>query len=93
MKTSIFIDDEEVVFIPEQSVLDAALKNKINIDHSCGGFGTCGTCRIFIESDLHLLPSRNEVEMEMAEMRRFDDRERLACQTECQPHLRIKLPN
>ncbi len=32
----------------EQSILELALKNKIPLDHSCGGSGSCSTCRVFL---------------------------------------------
>ena len=64
-----------------ESILEAALKSKIPLDHSCGGFGTCGTCRIFVKEGLEQLDDRNEIELEMAADRGFGPQERLACQT------------
>ena len=71
---------KDVNFTSEPSVLEVALKNKIPIDNSCGGSGSCGTCRIFVQSDLEKLEPRNDVEQAMADDRGFPDDERLACQ-------------
>lgn len=70
------------------SVLDLALKLKIEISHSCGGHGTCGTCRVFIDSIP--LAARNEIEAEMAADRQFADNERLSCQVEACAGLKIR---
>lgn len=64
------------------SVLEVALKNNIDLSHSCGGMGSCTTCRVFIESDLTNLSPRNELEQEIASSRSFAENERLACQLE-----------
>ena len=74
-------DDKIVEASHGESVLEALLARKIELDHSCGGNGTCGTCRIFIVSGLENLPPRNEIENEFADERGFAANERLACQT------------
>lgn len=76
-----------VQFENEESLLEVALNNKIDIAHSCGGMGTCGTCRVRIESSIVDLPERNEIEQEMANDRRFEPELRLACQLSPQPGL------
>ncbi len=72
--------DTKVEFKREESVLEVALKADVSIAHSCGGMGTCGTCRIEIESSLAGLALRNEIEQEMAVDRGFAPSMRLACQ-------------
>ncbi|MFM6929338.1 MAG: 2Fe-2S iron-sulfur cluster-binding protein [Bdellovibrio sp.] len=76
----------------DQSVLDVALRAGLALNHTCGGFGTCGTCRVFVREGLENLPPRNEVESEMAEDRGFKDCERLACQTPPLDGLVIEIP-
>lgn len=78
---------------PRLSVLEAALENKIPINHSCEGMGTCGTCRVFIEEGLELLESPNEIEQEMIEARSFEKNERLACQNQACAGLKIRIPD
>ena len=34
---------------PNQSVLEVALKNDIDIHHNCGGVCACSTCHIYLE--------------------------------------------
>ena len=75
----------------EKSLLQLALYNNIEINHSCGGYGTCGTCRVFIDNH-HQLPDRNPIEQEMASDRGFEDNERLSCQTLCTQALQIRTP-
>ena len=80
--------DKSVTFLPVQkaisfsgrtTVLELAHLHEIEISSSCGGMGSCGTCRIHIEAEL--LPPRNELENDMAADRGFAPNERLACQT------------
>lgn len=70
-----------VQFQSEETILEVALKAHININHSCGGMGTCGTCRVLVLKGNEFLVPRNEIEAEMAEGRGFAPNERLACQT------------
>jgi 2Fe-2S ferredoxin len=75
-----------------QTVLQALLDEKIEIDHRCGGMGTCGTCRVYLQNMNSEIPSRNEIEMEMAQDRDFAINERLACQITPMNGLCIKKP-
>ncbi len=74
------------------SVLEVALKHKIPIDNSCGGSGSCGTCRVFVRRRLQDLPERNDVEQAMADDRGFAPEERLACQIDPLPGMVIEVP-
>jgi 2Fe-2S ferredoxin len=77
----------------ESSLLEDLLKAKIEIDHSCGGMGSCGTCRIFVDNYEGKIPDANEIEQEMIISRGFSENERLACQikSECISQIRIPL--
>ncbi len=80
---------DKIPFSPDQTILDALLAAEIEIDHSCGGMGSCGTCHIFVENcELE----RNEVENEMALDRKFQKNERLACQNLASTELKVRLP-
>jgi 2Fe-2S ferredoxin len=74
------------------SVLDLALRAHIPLEHSCGGMGSCTTCRVIVESDVTLLSPRNEVESERAEERDFAENERLSCQLLAHAGLRVRIP-
>lgn len=76
----------------DQSVLDVALRVKVPLNHTCGGNGTCGTCRVFIVRGLEKLGPRNEIEAEMAEDRAFMESERLACQIDPVDGLVVEVP-
>ena len=65
------------------TVLEIAVENSVDISHSCGGMGTCGTCRIHLFVLNGQSIERNEVEQEMANDRGFEVDERLSCQPEC----------
>ncbi len=64
----------------DKTLLENLLKNNINLDHSCGGMGSCGTCRVWIEKNGENLPTRNDVELEFSNERGFESNERLSCQ-------------
>jgi 2Fe-2S ferredoxin len=76
----------------EQSVLEVALNNGIEIGHSCGGMGSCTTCRIYVEKSVEGLPPRNELELDIASMREFADNERLSCQLPPLRGLVVRIP-
>jgi ferredoxin len=79
-------------FRDEQSVLEVALENGIEIPHSCGAMGSCTTCRVFVVQSAHALPPRNELEQDIADMREFRDDERLSCQLPPLDGLVVRLP-
>lgn len=75
-----------------ESVLEVALENEIDLGHSCGGMGSCTTCRVVIESSVAKLPPRNELEQDIADMRNFAPEERLACQLPPMDGLVVRIP-
>ncbi len=45
-----------------QSVMEAAKLGKITLPHKCGGHGSCGTCKVLVESKTDLsVPSKMEL--------------------------------
>ena len=82
-KISVFVADlnQNVSLSPELTLLEGLLDAGVPLDHSCGGFGTCGTCRVFVALEsLPMLSPRDGVELEMAQDRNFSEDERLCCQ-------------
>lgn len=77
---------------PGESVLEVALRCGIEIGHSCGGMGSCTTCRVFVVEGAEQLGRRTEMELERAEERVFAENERLSCQIPALPGLKIKIP-
>jgi ferredoxin len=87
------LPDQKIVQASQgQTILDALLDNEIEIDHSCGGMGSCGTCRIFVQQGLEQFEPRNEVEQDIADDRQFAENERLCCQNLVKPGLILKKP-
>lgn len=85
MKLNVYVSSlDQMTSIPvdvKRSLLQNLLDHHINIPHSCGGHGTCGTCRITVLDTQDVLPP-DEVEQEFwAERRQNDTHQRLACQT------------
>ena len=76
----------------ELSLLANLLKNNIEIDHSCGGFGTCGTCCIQVLEGSNHISEMNEIEAEMKSDRGMCENERLSCQVFINGKIKIKLP-
>jgi 2Fe-2S ferredoxin len=74
------------------NVLEFLNANKVGIDQSCGGNGTCTTCRIFVLQGQEFLNPRTELEIERAQERSFLTYERLACQTELNHSTVIDIP-
>ena len=70
-----------IEFKSSVNVLDLLNKNKIHINQSCGGSGSCATCQFIVLSGENNLSPRTEIESERAVERNFAQNERLACQT------------
>jgi ferredoxin, 2Fe-2S len=75
-----------------QTILEALQEAEIPMDSSCGGMGTCGTCRLFIEEGLEKLSPRNDPETEIAVDRNFANNERLSCQNFVKDGLVLRKP-
>lgn len=84
--------DKTCVIKNEESVLAVALKHGVELAHSCGGMGSCTTCRVFVVDSPTPLPERGELEQEIADSRGFRDDERLSCQLPPVPGLVVRVP-
>ncbi len=76
----------------EESLLEAGLREGLEISHSCGGHGTCGTCRVLIVEGLDQMAPRSEAEEELATDRKFKPNERLCCQNTAVDGLVVEIP-
>ena len=86
------IDSKEYQFQAGDNLLELLNAQKVSINQSCGGFGTCTTCRVLvIQTDVAIHPM-NEIESERSSERNFESNERLACQIEVVENLSIKIP-
>jgi len=81
-----------IVASQSDNLLNSLVQNKIPISHSCGGNGTCGTCRVIILKSGEKLEAPHEIENEMIRERHFHANERLSCQIKPVDQLEIQLP-
>ena len=89
---TILENSTELQFKEPIRVLDLLNAKKVGIDQSCGGFGTCTTCRFFIRKGLRSFSERTEIEKERADERDFLENERLSCQTTIFDSAEIEIP-
>jgi 2Fe-2S ferredoxin len=47
---------------PDQSILEVALKNDIELHHNCGGVCACSTCHIYVEQGGEFLEELSDKE-------------------------------
>ena len=93
MKIRYLDEDQDLKVQNEENLLELCLNNNVPINHSCEGMASCGTCRVMVTEGEGQLPSRNPLEAEMAEDRKFKDQERLACQLPLESEFGFHLPN
>lgn len=85
MKYKLLVKDPKKLFQIEvnsdENLLSQLLKLGLNVPHSCGGSGTCGTCQFVCQEGLDLIESPNQVEMEFWNERgETNQNKRLSCQ-------------
>ena len=80
-------------FTGQPTILEVAILYDLPLNHSCGGMGSCTTCRVIIQKGAERLPPPEEVEKEHALMRGFMPNERLACQVTAIDGLEIEIPD
>ena len=88
----ILSQNDIIIFKADENLLDVLNANKVSINQSCGGNGSCTTCRIFIHEGLKNVTARTLLEAEIAEERDFANNERLACQTCLLDSVTIEIP-
>ncbi len=84
--------ETEIEGDPNHSLLDILIENDIEISSSCGGMGSCGTCRVLVQEGLNNLAPRNNQEAERANDLGFAEHERLSCQIHPCSGLKIQIP-
>ncbi len=76
----------------ERTLLECLLEASLEIDHSCGGNGTCGTCQVITHPPDEAFSARSEVEKEIALDRGLETHQRLACQMYLLKSAKITIP-
>jgi 2Fe-2S ferredoxin len=66
---------------PDQSILEVALNNDINLHHNCGGVCACSTCHLYVENGEDLVEELSDREEDFID-RAINPRlnSRLSCQ-------------
>lgn len=75
------------------SVLDAAMKAQVDLDHACGGVCACSTCHVIVQQGLDTLPDATEDEEDqLDEAVGLTPKSRLACQSKVSADLVVEIP-
>ncbi len=83
---------------PDQSLLEVALTNNIDLHHNCGGVCACSTCHLYVEEGEQFLEELSDKEEDFID-RAINPRlnSRLGCQCILQPgasgQIRVTLPD
>jgi len=82
---------------PDQSILEVALKNDIELHHNCGGVCACSTCHLYLEQGENLVEELSDKEEDFID-RAVNPRlnSRLGCQCVLQPgggSIQVTLPD
>ncbi len=66
------------------SLMQVLLENGVPVASSCSGDGVCAKCRVRVTSGLENLSSELAIEVRLKARLKFDENERLSCQTKLQ---------
>ena len=82
---------------PDQSILEIALTNDIELHHNCGGVCACSTCHVYVEKGEDFLEELSDKEEDFID-RAINPRlnSRLGCQCVLQPgegEIMVTLPD
>jgi adenylate cyclase len=64
----------------EVTLLAAAAKGEVGLNHQCGGHARCGTCRITVEEGAEHLSPMGTAEARVLRILKAGPNERLGCQ-------------
>jgi ferredoxin len=64
----------------DETLLDVARRARAPLGNSCGAIGVCARCRVRIISGAENLTPATAIESQVAQQRKLDAGERLACQ-------------
>jgi 2Fe-2S ferredoxin len=75
--------DRTLVACVGESILQAALRHHIEIEHACGGWCACSTCHVIVEEGMdNVSATRDDEEDRLDTAVGLTLRSRLACQAE-----------
>lgn len=79
-------------FPPETTLWDAAKQLGLEIAHECGGFASCSTCRVTIDSGENHLSEIEFEEEDMLDLAELGPPHRLSCQTKLLGEVTVRIP-
>lgn len=78
---------------PGDTILDAALRAGIELDHACGGHGACSTCHVRVAQGATLLDEADEDEEDMLDLAPdVGPTSRLACRAVVKADVVVEVP-
>jgi 2Fe-2S ferredoxin len=76
------------------SILDAALKHGVDLEHNCGGNCACSTCHVVVQSGMEHLSDRSEEEEDQLEdADGLTNESRLGCQAKISGPVVVLIPS
>ena len=89
-----FVPSNLVIDVAEgTSLLEAAMKAGVELDHACGGVCACSTCHVIVRHGLETLAAATEDEEDqLDEAVGLTTQSRLACQCKVTADLRVEIP-
>ncbi len=90
-----FLPVQKIVEVsPGETILDVAIQNDIPLQHACGGFCACTTCRVIVTSGQERLSPMEEMEQDrLDEVGGSKPNERLGCQTKIMGDVTVEIVN
>ena len=92
----------KVTFLPQRqtveiragdSVLDAAVKGAVPLEHACGGVCACSTCHVIVREGFEKLAPASDREEDMLDNAPcLTTKSRLGCQIEVESDLVVEIP-
>lgn len=77
----------------EETILEVAMANDIELEHNCGGNCCCTTCHIIVrEGEQNLTPMEEEEEDRLEECADLTPTSRLGCQCKIRGDVMIEIP-
>ena len=77
----------------DTSILEAALQNKVDLEHYCGGCCSCSTCRVEVIEGQNNLSLPEDNERSVLGEKRLNNGSRLACQTKIRGPVKVRIPD
>jgi ferredoxin, 2Fe-2S len=91
-RVTFFPSNKSGDFEPGTRLLEAAEQLGLNIPHECGGFSSCSTCRVCVESGQEHLSRIEFEEEDMMDLAELGPPHRLSCQARAHGDVTVRIP-